>query len=164
MIDSIHLTIRSRLMALLFGTAALMLAVTCAVPAHEKNQADVAMAGYDPVAYFTMNKAAKGQSQFAATHAGVTWHFANAKHKKLFTANPAKYAPQYGGHCAWAMAAKNEFYPTDPNIFAIVNGKLYLNYNKDVSGMWNKDRAGFIKTANKNWAKSDQPISTKING
>lgn len=141
---------------------ALSLAVLTSSPAVAES-GGVALAGYDTVAYFTMNKAVKGKSQFTAEYLGKTWHFANEAHKKLFVANPAKYAPQYGGYCAWGVAAKDDFFPSDPNVFAIHDGKLYLNYNKSVSQDWNKNRAGFIKQGDANYSKSDQPIATEVN-
>ena len=132
-------------------------------PLFAEDSATPALAGYDTVAYFTMNKAVKGKAQFKAQYLGKTWLFANANHKKLFEANPAKYAPQYGGYCAWGIAAKDDFFPSDPTVFAIHDGKLYLNYNRGVAGKWNQNRAGFIKDGDANYSKSDKPIATEVN-
>ncbi len=140
--------------------AGLALSTTAALQAEKSG---VALAGYDTVAYFTMNKAVKGKSDFQASYLGKTWHFANAEHKKLFEANPEKYAPQYGGYCAWGIAEKDDFFPSDPTVFAIHGGKLYLNYNSSVSKNWNKNRAGFIKQGDANYAKSKKPVATEVN-
>lgn len=148
------------------GMVFLATAVLFAIAAPVALQAEkdgVALAGYDTVAYFTMKKAVKGKSQFKATYLGKTWNFANAEHKKLFEANPAKYAPQYGGYCAWGIAAKNDFFPVDPTVFAVLDGKLYLNHNKSISKDWNKDRAGFIKQGDANYSKSKKPVATEVN-
>ncbi|MCR9142104.1 MAG: YHS domain protein [bacterium] len=153
---------------MLFKNFSLSLAIAVslalgATSALQAEQGGVALAGYDTVAYFTMNKAVKGKSQFQAQYLGKTWNFANANHKKLFEANPAKYAPQYGGYCAWGIAEKDDFFPSDPTVFAIHGGKLYLNYNSGVAKNWNRNRAGFIKQGDANYAKSKQPIATEVN-
>jgi YHS domain-containing protein len=124
---------------------------------------DIALDGYDTVAYFTMNKAVKGKAAFSAQYLGKTWRFASADHQKLFEADPTRYAPQYGGYCAWAVAAKDDFYPSDPNVFKIVDGKLYLNYDRDIYEKWNKNIPGFIKQGDANYAKSKKPIATEVN-
>ncbi len=110
----------------------------------------LALDGYDAVAYFTENKPVKGDAAHSLTHDGVEWHFASAANRDAFAAEPAKYAPQYGGHCAWATA-QNKVAPGDPNVWKIVDGKLYLNYNANVQTRWNKDIPGFITKADANW-------------
>ena len=110
----------------------------------------LALDGYDAVAYFTENKPVKGDAAYTHTHDGVEWHFASAANRDAFIADPAKYAPQYGGHCAWATA-QNKVAPGDPNVWKIVDGKLYLNYNANVQTRWEKDIPGFITTADANW-------------
>ena len=112
----------------------------------------VAIHGYDPVAYFTMGKPTKGVAQYALKWQGATWHFASAKHRDLFKANPEKYAPQFGGYCAYGLALGGVV-PTKPDVWAVHNGKLYLNVHKKVQGFWNKDRDGFIRKAEGNQSK-----------
>ncbi|MDP5253074.1 MULTISPECIES: YHS domain-containing (seleno)protein [unclassified Vibrio] len=110
-----------------------------------------AVGGYDTVAYFTENKPVKGSDQFKTRYQGADWYFSSQENLDLFVNNPDKYAPQYGGYCAWAVAAKNDFAPGDPLHWRIVGDKLYLNYDQSVQEMWNKDIPGFIAQAEQNW-------------
>ncbi len=115
----------------------------------------VAINGYDPVAYFTERKAKEGSKSIKTDYKGVTYYFASEKDKNLFTANPANYEPEYGGWCAYAMGAKGEKVEVDPETFKIVDGKLYLFYNKFFNNTlksWNKDEVGLKKKADKNWS------------
>jgi len=112
---------------------------------------DKALSGYDAVAYFAEGKAVKGKAAFKVEYLDVQWHFKSAKNKALFEANPDKYRPQYGGHCAWAVGANNAKAKGDPKIWKIVDDKLYLNYNTDVQKKWLKDVPGFIESADQNW-------------
>ncbi len=111
---------------------------------------NLAIRGYDPVAYFTDEKAVKGSRDFSHDWQGATWRFASAENRDLFAAEPTKYAPQYGGYCAWAVS-RNYTAPTDPDAFTLVNGKLYLNYNAKVMEQWLEDRDGNIESADENW-------------
>ena len=111
-----------------------------------------AIDGTDPVAYFTENKPVKGSSDFAHEWNGATFHFASAENRDLFAANPEKYAPQYGGYCAWAVS-QGYTASTDPNAWKIVDGKLYLNYNKSVQQKWEADIPGHIASGDANWPK-----------
>src|SRR5258706_6716442 len=90
----------------------------------------IAIKGYDPVSYFTAGKAVKGSKAMAVYSQGATYYFSSVANKELFKANPAKYLPEYGGWCAYAMGAKGEKVNIDPETFKIVNGKLYLFYNR----------------------------------
>lgn len=112
-----------------------------------------AVSGYDTVAYFTDNQPVKGRSEFKTKYQGADWYFSSKEHLDMFNAEPEKYAPQYGGYCAWAVSAKNDFASGDPQLWAIVDDKLYLNYNKDVKVQWDADRPLHIEQANKNWPK-----------
>jgi YHS domain-containing protein len=96
---------------------------------------DVAIEGYDPVAYFTDGRATQGSEEFAYDWLGATWYFANAEHRDLFAAQPVQYAPQYGGHCALGTAFGESTANIDPEAWAIVEGKLYLQYSKGARGM-----------------------------
>ncbi|MCG7497328.1 YHS domain-containing protein [Vibrio sp. Of7-15] len=110
-----------------------------------------AVGGYDTVAYFTEGKPVEGVKSFKTEYKGAEWYFSSQKNLDLFIAQPEKYEPQYGGFCAWAVAAKNDRAPGDPKQWKIVNNKLYLNYDKDIKQLWETDIPGFIKTADQNW-------------
>ncbi len=115
----------------------------------------VAISGYDPVAYFTANKAVRGDPAFTAQYAGATYRFASAADRDLFTADPARYVPQFGGFCAYGTAEGHKA-PIDPEAFTIVDGKLYLNYNKEVWATFRQDTAGYISKAGANWPTVEQ--------
>lgn len=114
------------------------------------SRGNLAIRGYDPVAYFTEGKAVKGEKDFTLGWQGADWRFANADNRDLFSEDPEKYAPQYGGYCAWAVS-RNYTAPTDPDAFTLVDGKLYLNYNKRVMRQWLEDRDRNIEQADENW-------------
>lgn len=109
-----------------------------------------AIRGYDPVAYFTEGKPVSGSSSYEVEHDGATWRFASVENKAKFEADPAAFAPQYGGYCAWAVS-QGYTAPIDPEAWSIVEGKLYLNYNADVQQRWEADIPGHIASANSNW-------------
>jgi YHS domain-containing protein len=116
----------------------------------------IAIKGYDPVAYFIAGKAVKGNKDMAVYSAGATYYFSSVTNKELFKANPAKYLPEYGGWCAYAMGAKGEKVSIDPETFKIVNNKLYLFYNRFFNNTlkdWNKDENSLKKNADINWLK-----------
>ena len=110
----------------------------------------VAIEGYDVVAYHTEGKAMKGRQEFTHEFQGAEFRFANAENRDLFAGAPEKYAPQYGGYCAFAVA-KGSTAPIDPLAWDIVDGKLYLNYSKKIRKKWQADRAEFIRQADANW-------------
>ena len=110
-----------------------------------------AVSGYDAVAYFTQEKPVKGSAKYKFEYLDVEWYFSSEKHLNLFKENPDKYMPQYGGYCAWAVAAKKQRAPGDPKYWKIVDNKLYLNYDSSVQETWLKDIPGFIKAADKHW-------------
>ncbi|MFT5707027.1 MAG: YHS domain-containing protein [Oceanospirillaceae bacterium] len=110
-----------------------------------------AVSGYDTVAYFTVGKPVKGKKKFSTNYKKVNWLFSSAGNLAKFKANPAKYEPQYGGFCAWAVAAKNDRASGDPLRWNIINDKLYLNYDKEIQNKWKKDIAGFIVKGDENW-------------
>lgn len=110
-----------------------------------------AVDGYDVVAYFTQGEPVQGDSDWQVEYQGADWYFSSKENLALFKADPEKYVPQYGGYCAWAVSAKNDFAPADPNQWAIVDGKLYLNYDAEVKAWWDDDQAGHIVQADKNW-------------
>jgi YHS domain-containing protein len=111
----------------------------------------IAMRGYDPVGYFTAKAATMGDAQFSAKHAGMTFHFASAANRDMFKANPAKYAPQFGGFCAMGVALEKKL-DGDPEAWLVAeDGKLYLNVNKDVQKKYLENVKGNNETAVKNW-------------
>ena len=112
-----------------------------------------AIRGYDPVAYFTEAKPAKGTSQYTHEWKGATWRFASAKNRDAFAAAPEKYAPQYGGYCAYGVAGGYTV-STVPEAWSVVEGKLYLNYSLGVQRDWQKDPAAYIRKADANWPKA----------
>jgi YHS domain-containing protein len=110
----------------------------------------VAIEGYDPVAYFTDSKPVKGDAKWRSTFNGAAYHFASAEHKRLFDASPEKYAPQFGGYCAYA-ASIDAISPIDPAYWEIVDGRLILQHNKKAWDLWHKDPAQNLVKADKNW-------------
>jgi YHS domain-containing protein len=107
---------------------------------------DTAINGYDTVAYFTVGKPVKGQDALATEWMGAKWKFSTQAHLDLFKANPEKYAPQYGGYCAYGVVQDN-LVKVEPDQFTVRDGKLYLNFDADIQAKWLKDPAGFIKAA-----------------
>jgi YHS domain-containing protein len=149
----------SRRSSLLLGLAAL-LASTAALAAPPVNtlkaglfggSSDTAILGYDPVAYFTDGKPVKGQDSLSVDWMGAKWKFSSQAHRDQFKAAPEKFAPQYGGYCAYGVSQDN-LVSIEPDKFKILDGKLYLNYNADVQAKWLKDPAGFIKQADAKFA------------
>ncbi|HMN89900.1 MAG TPA: YHS domain-containing (seleno)protein [Saprospiraceae bacterium] len=117
---------------------------------------NLAIQGYDPVAYFTQNEAVKGAAQFEARHDGVVYHFANEANKAMFLKNPASYEPQYGGWCAFAIGDYGKKVPVDPKTFKITDGKLYLFYNANLNNTlksWNKNEETLRQQGDINWKK-----------
>ena len=149
----------------LFSMLLVLLALTLNVTAQQApvrkaqfnlEKSGIAIQGYDPVAYFMSNKAVEGKEDITTLYNGVTYRFATAQNKESFKADPAKYEPQYGGWCAYAMGAKGEKVEIDPQTFKITNGKLYLFYNKFFNNTlpeWNKDETHLKDNADKNWTK-----------
>jgi YHS domain-containing protein len=116
----------------------------------------IAIKGYDPVAYFTQNEAIKGKKELAVSYQGILYYFSSSQNKELFKAAPFKYEPEYGGWCSYAMGNSGEKVSIDPETFKIVNGKLYLFYNRFFTNTlkdWNKNEAALKKSADLNWPK-----------
>jgi len=110
----------------------------------------VAIGGYDPVAYFTDHKPVKGDARFQHEWSGAKWRFASADHLEKFKADPTRWAPRYGGFCAYAVA-KGDRVDVDPEAWAIVDGKLYLNYDLEIRKTWLEDTDGYIRRADEHW-------------
>lgn len=109
-----------------------------------------AIKGYDAVAFFTDGKPVKGSDQFAFEWKDATWLFASRAHLDSFAINPEKYAPQYGGYCAFG-AAEGHKAPTETDTWTVIDNKLYFNYNKQVKNTWIKNTPHYIMSADKNW-------------
>lgn len=111
----------------------------------------IAINGTDPVAYFSDAKPVQGAPEYATDWNGATWHFASPENRDMFAAAPEKYAPQYGGFCAWAIAARKKLYSTQAKNWTIENGKLYLNYNDNIQKKWVNNKQGFIADGDRFW-------------
>jgi YHS domain-containing protein len=114
------------------------------------NDDGIAIHGYDAVAYFTKGQPVKGDSRFVFKYNDAAWYFASQEDLDLFKAAPVKYAPQYGGYCAYGLSQGHKA-PTKADAFTIVNGKLYLNYNMDVKATWQKNTNDYISKGDANW-------------
>lgn len=145
--------------ALMVGGCAVQGHVSQSTPIAAVNTQDgVALKGYDPVAYVTDVRPVKGDPRFTATWNGATYQFASAEHRDRFLADPGKYAPQYGGYCAFAIS-RGRIADIDPDQWARVNGKLYLNNNAFAQAAWSVDRPGNIAAGDSNW-----PLVPKLDG
>jgi hypothetical protein len=129
--------------------AALPLRATAATP-EVYNNGGIAVDGSDVVAYFTQGSPVAGDAAITHDFLGVTWRFASPENRDLFAADPAAYAPQYGGYCAFAVS-RNYTASTVPEAWSIVDGKLYLNYSTGVRRRWERDIPGNIMAADANW-------------
>ncbi len=119
-------------------------------PVYTAPFSNIGVGGYDVVAYFTDGRPVRGTNAFRITHRNIEYRFASAEHLAAFTAAPARYLPQYGGYCAWAVS-QNYTASGNPNNWRIVDGKLYLNYNDEIQTRWEANIPGFITSANANW-------------
>ena len=139
----------------LVSAAALPVAGGLAIPARAAEppvfQTDgIAINGIDPVAYFTAEKPVEGDTSEAITFMGATFLFASAENREMFEGNPDKYAPRYGGYCAYAVS-KGYTATTDPRAWSVHNDRLYLNYSRPVRALWAVDKDGHIARADANW-------------
>lgn len=140
---------------LLAAAASLLLALPGAAfadkdPVYTGFFSSTALDGYDAVAYFTDGAPVRGNKDHAHQWRGARWLFASAEHRDAFIADPERYAPQYGGYCAWAVA-QGYTASGDPEVWAIVDGKLYVNYDEKIGRRWQADPRGFIERADDNW-------------
>ena len=138
------------LIALILTTTALAVSAHAADLVNVSGASNIAVGGYDTVAFFTDNKAVNGDPFITATYQGATYIFASKEHKELFEAAPEKYAPQCGGYCAFGVSV-GALFPVDINTWQIRDGKLYLNLNKAILKKFNADFDANVAKANKNW-------------
>jgi YHS domain-containing protein len=136
--------------AIALAAATPLTAVAAQDPVYTGTLSDLAVSGYDPVAYFADGKPVEGSGDHAHEWQGATWRFASPAHLDQFKADPARYAPQFGGYCAWAVS-QGYTASADPQAWKIVAGKLYLNYNLDMKETWEQDVPGNISKAEGNW-------------
>ncbi len=115
-----------------------------------------AIEGYDPVAYFTQNQAVKGSPEFTHEWNGTTWLFSSAENRDAFKKSPEKYAPQYGGYCAWGMSEGYKAKIDPVNAWTVRDGKLYLNFNKSIKTNWLPEIENRIKKADESWKKIEK--------
>ena len=132
----------------LFGHATRAVA---APPVYQRS--GYAIEGYDAVAYFTNPKAIKGLTAFTARWRDATWLFVSAENRSAFRANPERYAPQYGGHCAMSMAGGKKV-SADPEAWRVEREKLYLNSSVKVRDSWLLRMDQYIKEADWWWQRS----------
>ncbi len=121
-------------------------------PIYMGGPSKLAIKGYDPVAYFTLNQAVKGFSHYQTIYKDTVWQFSSESHLNKFLKEPEKYTPQYGGYCAYAVS-RNTTASIKPEYFTIHEGKLYLNYNKGVMKKWLKNKEKYIAEANETWPR-----------
>ncbi|TRD09958.1 YHS domain-containing protein [Erythrobacter insulae] len=142
----------------LIAAAAFIAPVAMIAPANadggifvEVGQPNIAVGGYDTVSYFQgSGEPVKGDTRYTVRYKETEWRFSSQANADAFKENPAAYAPQYGGHCAWAMS-RGSLAPGDPQLYKVVDGKLYLNFNRNVQKTWLADIPGFIAKANLAW-------------
>ena len=125
-----------------------VVAATQASPVSAEN--GIAIQGYDPVAFFTVGKPLEGRAEHSIVYNGATWRFASADNLAVFKADPVRYAPQFGGYCAWAVS-QHYLAPGDPKYWKVVDGKLYLNANARAKELWEADQADAIERGHANW-------------
>jgi YHS domain-containing protein len=143
-----------RMKSLLFTALALSVFLACArtEPLSPVNvtRDGVAIKGYDPLSYFTDKRPTQGSAQFEYVWNGATWRFESAAHRNLFQTDPEKYSPKYGGYCAYAVS-QGKTADIDPDAWTVFEGRLYLNLNKEVRTLWEKDMKEYIRKADENW-------------
>lgn len=148
--------VSGRAAAVLAVATALLAAPAVAVwaegPYNESDRAGAALHGYDVVAYHTEGRAVEGTAEHRVQWEGATWQFASAANAERFRADPRRYAPAYGGYCAWA-AAEGYIADVDPDVFEVVDGTLYLNFSRGVNRRWQRDIPGNIARADENWPR-----------
>lgn len=141
--------------ALRIGLVAAAITAGCAVSVAAgtvNDQGGAAIGGYDPVAYFEEGRPVKGSPAHTVEHEGVVFRFSTEARRAAFAADPARYAPRYGGWCAYGMARGYKA-TIDPTAFTFVEGRLYLNYSEEVQALWRTDIPGHVETADRNWPR-----------
>jgi YHS domain-containing protein len=138
------------LLALAVTTFALAFSAAAGELVNVSGASNIAVAGYDTVAFFTDKKPVNGDPGISATYKGATYIFASKEHQELFVAAPEKYAPQCGGYCAFGVSV-GALFPVDISTWQVRDGKLYLNLNKAILKKFNADFEANTAKADKNW-------------
>lgn len=141
-------SLKMLLLLFLFGAAS----AQAAEPIYTGFFSNKAVSGYDVTSFFDQSEPVEGSSKYKLKYKGADWYFTSQANLDKFEADPTKYAPQYGGYCAWAMS-NDKNAPGNAPFWTIYNDKLYLNYDQRVLDTWRDDIDGFIKKADANWAK-----------
>lgn len=143
------------MLIIVLGAAVAVSIVACepvqVAPAN-KTPEGIAIKGYDPVAYFLDGKPVKGSDEFTHLWRGAVWKFSSARHRDLFAGDPEKFAPRYGGYCAFAVSI-GKTADIDPDAWTIVDGKLYLNLDTKTRKLWEQDIPGNIRKGDENWPR-----------
>ena len=155
----IRLTYRISVLIVVLGIAGAM-TLRGQTPGSINAANGVAVQGYDVVAYHAQRQAVKGSRAFTHAWRGVNWQFASAENRDRFSSSPEAFAPEFGGFCAYGVS-RGYAVDIDPQAFAVVDGRLYLNYSKGVQSTWNQDRAGYIEKARQNWPKVSADLEKK---
>lgn len=144
----------------LFLTMVAVITFSTSAVAGKHNHSTPAVQGYDVVSYQVGKRPVRGNGNFVSTHNGATYQFSSQANLKTFEKNPEKYVPAYGGYCAFGASVGKKFIG-DPEVWRVVNGKLYLNLDTGIQAEWLKDVPGRIKTANAKWEniKDKSPAS-----
>lgn len=121
-------------------------------PPVNQGEDGLSLGGFDAVAYFTEGRPVQGSADHTLSWNGAVWRFASAAHLEAFRANPEAFAPQFGGYCAWA-ASQGYIAPGDPQVWRIVDGRLYLNFNARAQALWLQDVPGAIARGEANWPR-----------
>lgn len=135
-----------------FSAAIGLPAMAADVPELNLSRSGLALRGVDPVSYFTAGKPIKGSKDLSLDHKGGTYRFSSAENLALFQGNPDAYLPAYGGYCSYGTAV-NAKVDGDPNVWHIVDNQLYLNINRSVDRVWQRNIPKYIRDAEKNWPK-----------
>lgn len=141
-----------RILSFILLAATLALPALAVDPINTSRFSDVAIDGYDAVAYFTESAAVEGEKTYTHRWQDAEWRFASAEHRDLFATDPEKYAPQYGGYCAYG-ASKGKVADINPDAWTVWEGKLYLNYNKSIRKKWLADVPGHVAKGDENWPR-----------
>lgn len=164
MADTIELSRRAVLFAATVSILSLVAVLAASAGAKEVNvdESGVALHGFDPLAYFSEERPLKGKPEHTAQWNGATYEFASSANRDTFLRDPAKYAPQFGGYCAYGVALGKKF-DGDPNVWKIVGGKLYLNVNAEASKLWHQDIPGNVRKAEANWPRIRSRTAAELN-
>ena len=119
-----------------------------------KKKWEYAVNGYDTVSYFTESEPVQGDDQFVTEYKGAKWRFSSADNLALFEADPDKYRPQYGGHCAYGLGKNGVLVHGDPEVYTVIDDKLYLNLRKSLQKKWLKDTDTYIANADSVWPRA----------